>query len=168
MKIKEIETIELLKALTPEVKKAYNVNGEEMNDIKFANLTDNLIEGLRRKFGLMEVDDVKIAMTNGIYGEYKQWDKVNVKNMLNWIRIKWDEIKQKKQWENDDFHREIADLRETPYGQAIIWKMRNIKIKDWDMIPLQNIAIAIKEGLNMQKFADDYNISLIKRKKSNH
>ena len=48
---------------------------------------------------------------------------------------------------------------------AIIWKMRNIKIKDWDMIPLQNIAIAIKEGLNMQKFADDYNISLIKRKK---
>lgn len=165
MKIKEIETIELLKTLTPDIKKAYNVNGEEINDIRFANLMDNLIEGLRRKFGLMEVNDVKIAMNNGIYGECGKWDKVTVKNILNWTRIKWDEIKQKKQWETDDAYKEVADLRETPFGQAIIWKMQNISLDDWDKIPIKEIAIAIKEGLNMVNFARDYNIELTKREK---
>jgi len=165
MKIREIETIELLKILTPDIRKAYNVNGEEINDIKFANLTDNLIEGLRKKFGLMEIDDVKIALISGIYGEYKQWDKVSVKNMLNWVRIKWNEIKQKTQWENDEFYKEVANLRETPFGRAIIWKMQFIKLDDWEKISLKDIAIAIKEDLDMQKFADDYNVKLIKRKK---
>lgn len=164
MKIREIEIIDLKKILTFSVKKAFEVNGEEIDELKFVNLIDNLVEGLGGKFGLMEVDDVKIAMTNGIYGEYKQWDKVSVKNMLNWVRIKWDEIKQKKQWETDDFYKEGIDLKETPFGQAIIWKMQSISLDDWEKIPSKDIAIAIKEGLNMVKFAKDFRIKLVKRK----
>lgn len=60
---------------------------------------------------------------------------------------------------------EIADLRKTPYGSAIIWKMKNLEEKDWDVIPTEEIAIALKEGKNMIDFASDYGVKLIKRKK---
>ena len=165
MKIKEIKVIDLKKILIFSVKKAFEVNGDEMNELKFVNLIDNLIEGLQRKFGLMEIEDIKIAITNGIYGEYGQWNRVSVKNMLNWVRIKWDEIKQKKQFEDDNAYKEIVNLRETPFGQAIIWKMKFISLDDWDRIPLKEIAIAIKEGVNMNKFALDYGIELEKSNK---
>jgi len=59
----------------------------------------------------------------------------------------------------------ILDCTEYPAGSAIIWKMQYISIVDWYKIPLKNIAVAIKEGVNMQKFANDYNINLIERKK---
>ena len=108
----------------------------------------------------MNIDDVKMALTNGTYGEYGQWTKVTVKNMLNWTRMKWDEIKRRKIFEDDAVHREVVDLRNTPYGKAIIWKMNNIKTEDWSAIPLRDIAIAIKEGANMIALAKDYNIEL--------
>lgn len=162
MKIKESQVIDLKKILIHCAKKAYEVNGEEINELKLTNLMDNLIEGLQRKFGLMEIEDVKIALTNGIYGEYGAWNKVTVKNMLNWVRINWTEIKQKKQFEMDNIHKEIADLRETPFGAAIIWRMNNIKIKDWDVIPLNEIAMAIKERQNMQEFINSYGIKIKK------
>jgi len=58
---------------------------------------------------------------------------------------------------------EIADLRKTPYGSAIIWKIKNLEEKDWDVISTNEIAIAIKEGLNMADFAKDYNVKLKKK-----
>jgi len=58
---------------------------------------------------------------------------------------------------------EIVDLRESPYGSAIIWKMKNLEEKDWDVIPTDEIAIAIKEGLNMADFAKDYDVKLKKK-----
>lgn len=58
---------------------------------------------------------------------------------------------------------EIVNLRKSPYGSAIIWKMKNLEEKDWDVIPTEEIAIAIKEGLNMVNFAKDYNIKLKKK-----
>lgn len=54
----------------------------------------------------------------------------------------------------------ILDCNEYPVGAAIIWKMNHIKIEDWDRIPFKEIAIAIKEGINMQKFVSDYNVKL--------
>ena len=60
--------------------------------------------------------------------------------------------------------REIANLCESPYGSAIIWKVKNLKEQDYEKIPLKEIAIAIKEKLNMKKFALDYNVKLKKNK----
>jgi len=54
----------------------------------------------------------------------------------------------------------VVDCNELPCGSAIIWKMKNISLNDWDRIPLKEIAIAIKEGVNMREFANDYNIKL--------
>lgn len=59
---------------------------------------------------------------------------------------------------------EIINLRESPYGSAIIWKVKNLKEEDYEKIPLKEIATAIKEGLNMVDFAKDYNVKLVKRK----
>jgi len=59
----------------------------------------------------------------------------------------------------------ILDCNELPVGSAIIWKMKYIKFDDWDQIPLKEIAIAKKEGLNMVKFAEDFGVKLIKRDK---
>jgi len=59
----------------------------------------------------------------------------------------------------------ILDCNDYPVGSAIIWKIKYVSLEDWDKISLKKIAIAIKQGLNMQKFANDYNIKLIERKK---
>jgi len=57
----------------------------------------------------------------------------------------------------------VVDCNELPCGSAIIWKMQNIESNDWEKIPLKEIAIAIKEGLNMADFAEDYNVKLKKK-----
>ena len=57
----------------------------------------------------------------------------------------------------------VVDCNELPVGSAINWKMRYIKTKDWETIPLKAIAIAIKEGIDMNKLASDYRIELINR-----
>ena len=63
------------------------------------------------------------------------------------------------------YFNEIEYLREKPDIKAIIWKVQHIKLEDWEKIPLKNIAIAIKEDVNMPDFAADFGIELIKREK---
>jgi len=58
----------------------------------------------------------------------------------------------------------VLDCNEYPAGSAIIWKMQHVSLDDWEKIPLKDVAIAIKEGLNMADFANDYNIKLTKKK----
>jgi len=57
----------------------------------------------------------------------------------------------------------VVDCNEYPAGSAIIWKMQNVSLDDWDKIPIKEIAIAIKEKLNMKKFSEDYNVKLKKK-----
>jgi len=57
----------------------------------------------------------------------------------------------------------IVDCKELPCGSAIIWKMQNVSLDDWEKLSLKEIAIAIKEGLNMADFASDYNIKFKKK-----
>jgi len=56
------------------------------------------------------------------------------------------------------------DLNEYPVGSAIIWKMKRVKLDDWETIPLKKIAEAIRREDNMNEFAESYGIELINRK----
>ena len=56
------------------------------------------------------------------------------------------------------------DLNEYPVGSTIIWKMKRVKLDDWETIPLKKIAEAIRREDNMNEFAESYGIELINRK----
>ena len=56
------------------------------------------------------------------------------------------------------------DVNKYPVGKAIIWKMNNVQIKEWETMPLKKIAEAIRREENMNEFAESYGIELINRK----
>lgn len=168
MIIKEISNYELKKQIAPLVRKGFDITGEQPGELKFINTADNFIEGLRIKFGLMEIDAVKQAILNGIYGDYddkyNKFSKITAKALLTWVRLKFNVINEKKMFDTDNRQRNTELTKEIPYGAAIVFKMKHVKIKNWEVIPLKAIAGAVKEKLNMEKFFAGYGIELISRK----
>jgi len=75
------------------------------------------------------------------------------------------QIDKERKEEKEIYEGTIVDCNEFPCGSAINWKIKHIKFNDWEKIPLREIAIAIKENVNMPDFATDYGIELIKREK---
>ena len=75
------------------------------------------------------------------------------------------QISKEKNVINEVSEGTIVDCNEHPCGSAINWKMQYVSLDDWEKIPLKEIAIAIKEGLNMVNFASDFGVKLIKREK---
>jgi len=52
------------------------------------------------------------------------------------------------------------DINKYPVGQAIIWKMNNMKAEDWDAIPIEEIAEVIKNEGSMIELTEKYGVIL--------
>lgn len=124
---------------------------------------------LKTKYGYLTDHELTIIINSGCQGEFKKvYQVVKGYNLFLWIKeyleFRTKVLQEKRDSFNEDLNHKRYDVRNSPVGQAIIWKMNRMKVEDWDKIPLKKIAEAIKERQNMNKFADSYGIVLINRK----
>ena len=163
MKIAEIEKEELKYQLTDNVRDALKYNSQDIGTEKISEIMELFIDALKSRYKELDIDEVKKAILNGTYGDYGKYNWVNTKVLIDWVRQKWMSILDKSRRVDEIEKTHKFDVEKCPVGKAIIWKMNNISIDDWEKIPLKKIAEALKNRENMNKFADSYGIELISR-----
>ena len=162
MKINDIEETELRLNLTDNIQDALRFNSQNTGADEIKELAEQFVVALKSKFHQMEIEDVKRAILNGTYGDYGTYKWVNAKVLIEWTRLKWASVLEKRLLVGDEDIVDKVDLNKYPLGQAIIWKMDHVKTKDWEKIPMKKVAEIIKEKGNLRTLASDYGIELIK------
>lgn len=163
MKIAEIEKEELKYQLTDNVRDALKYNSQDISSEKISEIMELFTDALKSRYKEVDINDVKKAILNGTYGDYGKYNWINAKVLTDWVRQKWMSVLEKGGIvdEREEIHK--FDVEKYPVGKAIIWKMNNVKLEDWETIPLKKIAEAIRRKKNMDKFAESYGIELISR-----
>ena len=140
MKIANIEETELRYQLTDNILDALRFNSQNTGTDEIKKLAEQFVLALKSKFHQMEIEDVKRAILNGTYGDYSTYKWVNAKVLIEWTRLKWTSVLEKRLLVGDEDIVDKVDLNKYPLGKAIHWKMDYVKKDDWEKIQMKKAS----------------------------
>jgi len=143
--------------------------GLDFSQIKEEMALSKISSVLKVKYGYLTDHELTLIIDSGCQGEFKKtYQSVKGYNFFNWINeyteVRRKMLQDKRDLIDEDKDHKRYDVSNSPVGSAIIWKMNRVQIKDWETIPLKEIAEAVKKNKNMNEFANRYGIELINRK----
>lgn len=149
------------------------INALQYMGLDFGQITEEttitrIASVLKGKYGYLTDHELTLIINSGCQGEFKKtYQTVKGYTFFGWIkeylecRVKC--LQDKRDSFDEDLDHKIYDVSNSPVGKAIIWRMNQVKLEDWEVIPLKKIAEAIRREEDMNKFADSYGIELISR-----
>lgn len=148
-----------------EIIEALDYLGLDFSFFQDSKMTAKIAWTLKKRYGFLKDQELVIILHSGCEGEFKRLTQsIKGFNLFSWVK-EYQEHRQRalqnrRDLSDEDYNHQRYDVKESPVGQAMIWKMNNLKKEDWDSIPLDEIARVLKNKESMIVLAERYSVVL--------